>query len=131
MTRVDSNINIQMNHWFAEMTNMDVVLPLFNYIEVCDPLGMTKLHLRWVPQNTWAPRGAETAQILYNISRGWVTHDEVFVSFRGLQSFELRMCFQMNVCSSIVDTFICLLTLCALDFRPYRDEARRELRSMG
>lgn len=31
---VDSNINIQMNHWFAEMTNMNVVLPLFNYIEV-------------------------------------------------------------------------------------------------
>lgn len=55
-----SNINIQMNHWFAEMTNMDVVIPLFNYIE-----------------NTWAPRGAETAQILYNISRGWVTHDEM------------------------------------------------------
>ncbi|KAH9838020.1 glycoside hydrolase family 95 protein [Rhodofomes roseus] len=55
-----SNINIQMNHWFAEMTNMDVVLPLFNYIE-----------------NTWAPRGASTAQILYNISRGWVTHDEM------------------------------------------------------
>ncbi|TFY55805.1 hypothetical protein EVJ58_g8016 [Rhodofomes roseus] len=55
-----SNINIQMNHWFAEMTNMDVLLPLFNYIE-----------------NTWAPRGASTAQILYNISRGWVTHDEM------------------------------------------------------
>ncbi|OSX62210.1 glycoside hydrolase family 95 protein [Postia placenta MAD-698-R-SB12] len=29
--------------------------------------------------NTWAPRGAETAQILYNISRGWVTHDEMNV----------------------------------------------------
>ncbi|KZT71231.1 glycoside hydrolase family 95 protein [Daedalea quercina L-15889] len=57
----DSNINIQMNHWFAEMTNMDVVLPLFDYIE-----------------NTWAPRGETTAQILYNISRGWVTHDEIF-----------------------------------------------------
>ncbi|KAH9923863.1 glycoside hydrolase family 95 protein [Fomitopsis serialis] len=57
----DSNINIQMNHWFAEMTNMDVVLPLFDYIE-----------------NTWAPRGVSTAQILYNISRGWVTHDEIF-----------------------------------------------------
>ncbi|PCH37096.1 glycoside hydrolase family 95 protein [Wolfiporia cocos MD-104 SS10] len=57
----DSNINLQMNHWFAEMTNMDVVIPLFDYME-----------------NTWAPRGAETAQILYNISRGWVTHDEIF-----------------------------------------------------
>ncbi|EMD36191.1 glycoside hydrolase family 95 protein [Gelatoporia subvermispora B] len=55
-----SNINIQMNYWFAEMTNMDVVTPLFDYIE-----------------KTWAPRGAETAQILYNISQGWVTHDEM------------------------------------------------------
>ncbi|KAJ3542228.1 hypothetical protein NM688_g5996 [Phlebia brevispora] len=55
-----SNINIQMNYWFAEMTNMDLVTPLFDYIE-----------------KTWAPRGAETALILYNISRGWVTHDEM------------------------------------------------------
>ncbi|PSR78034.1 hypothetical protein PHLCEN_2v7597 [Hermanssonia centrifuga] len=30
----DSNINIQMNYWFAEMTNMDLVTPLFDYIEV-------------------------------------------------------------------------------------------------
>ncbi|KAF9219276.1 glycoside hydrolase family 95 protein [Gyrodon lividus] len=55
-----SNINIQMNYWFAEMTNMDVVIPLFNYFE-----------------NTWAPRGAYTAWALYNISSGWVTHDEM------------------------------------------------------
>ncbi|GBE84301.1 glycoside hydrolase family 95 protein [Sparassis crispa] len=55
-----ANINLQMNYWFAEMTNMDVVIPVFNYIE-----------------NTWAPRGTETAEILYNISRGWVTHDEM------------------------------------------------------
>ncbi|KAH9950824.1 glycoside hydrolase family 95 protein [Amylocystis lapponica] len=57
----DSNINIQMNYWFAEMTNMDLVTPLFDYI-----------------QNTWQPRGEYTAQVLYNISRGWVTHDEIF-----------------------------------------------------
>ncbi|KAI0916115.1 hypothetical protein AcW1_010031 [Taiwanofungus camphoratus] len=55
-----SNINIQMNHWFAETTNMDVMMPLSDYIE-----------------KTWAPRGTETAQILYNISRGWVTHNEM------------------------------------------------------
>ncbi|KAJ7472265.1 glycoside hydrolase family 95 protein [Mycena galericulata] len=55
-----SNINIQMNYWSAEMSNLDVILPLFTYIE-----------------KNWAPRGAETAQILYNISRGWVTHDEM------------------------------------------------------
>ncbi|KAF9234336.1 glycoside hydrolase family 95 protein [Melanogaster broomeanus] len=56
----DSNINVQMNYWFAEMTNMDVVTPLFDYC-----------------QNTLAPRGAYTAWVLYNISSGWVTHNEV------------------------------------------------------
>ncbi|KAH0828626.1 glycoside hydrolase family 95 protein [Lanmaoa asiatica] len=56
-----SNINIQMNYWFAEMTNMNVVVPLFDYFE-----------------NTWAPRGAYTAWVLYNISTGWVTHSEIF-----------------------------------------------------
>ncbi|KAF7792686.1 hypothetical protein EIP86_003784 [Pleurotus ostreatoroseus] len=55
-----SNINIQMNYWFAEMTNMNLVTPLFDYIE-----------------KTWAPRGAETALVLYNITRGWVTHNEM------------------------------------------------------
>ncbi|KAJ3802095.1 glycoside hydrolase family 95 protein [Lentinula aff. detonsa] len=55
-----SNINIQMNYWSAEMSNLNVAGSLFDYIE-----------------KTWAPRGAMTAQILYNISRGWVTHDEV------------------------------------------------------
>ncbi|KAI0051595.1 glycoside hydrolase family 95 protein [Auriscalpium vulgare] len=55
-----ANINLQMNYWAAEMTNLDVTRPLFNYIE-----------------KTWAPRGTETAQILYNISRGWVTHNEM------------------------------------------------------
>lgn len=55
-----SNINIQMNYWFAEMTNMNLVTPLFDYFE-----------------KTWVPRGAETAQVLYNISRGWVTHNEM------------------------------------------------------
>ncbi|GAW06942.1 glycoside hydrolase family 95 protein [Lentinula edodes] len=55
-----SNINIQMNYWSAEMSNLNVAGSLFDYIE-----------------KTWAPRGATTAQILYNISRGWVTHDEM------------------------------------------------------
>ncbi|TDL26309.1 glycoside hydrolase family 95 protein [Rickenella mellea] len=55
-----SNINIQMNYWSAESTNLDVTKPLFDYIE-----------------KTWAPRGAQTAQILYNITQGWVTHDEM------------------------------------------------------
>ncbi|KDQ10794.1 glycoside hydrolase family 95 protein [Botryobasidium botryosum FD-172 SS1] len=55
-----SNINIQMNYWSAEMSNLDVTRPLFDYFE-----------------KTWAPRGAMTAQTLYNISRGWVTHNEM------------------------------------------------------
>ncbi|KAJ6466949.1 glycoside hydrolase family 95 protein [Mycena sanguinolenta] len=55
-----SNINIQMNYWSAEMSNLDVTAPLFTYF-----------------QKNWAPRGAYTAQVLYNISRGWVTHDEM------------------------------------------------------
>lgn len=28
------DINIQMNYWMAEMTNMDVTAPLFTFIEV-------------------------------------------------------------------------------------------------
>ncbi|TFK91898.1 glycoside hydrolase family 95 protein [Polyporus arcularius HHB13444] len=57
----DSNINIQMNYWFAELTDMDVVKPLFDYFE-----------------KNWVPRGSLTAQYLYNISEGWVTHNEIF-----------------------------------------------------
>jgi alpha-L-fucosidase 2 len=52
-----------MNYWSAELTGLsgiDIVGPLFNYIE-----------------KTWAPRGAYTAHVLYNITRGWVTHNEV------------------------------------------------------
>ncbi|KAF8908099.1 glycoside hydrolase family 95 protein [Gymnopilus junonius] len=57
----DANINLQMNYWMAEMTGLSSLTPsLFNYIE-----------------KTWAPRGAYTAQVLYNISRGWVVHDEM------------------------------------------------------
>ncbi|TFK37018.1 Six-hairpin glycosidase-like protein [Crucibulum laeve] len=55
-----SNINIQMNYWSAEMTNLDVTKSLFDYFE-----------------KTWAPRGAYTAQVLYNITRGWVVHNEM------------------------------------------------------
>ncbi|KAI0030348.1 glycoside hydrolase family 95 protein [Vararia minispora EC-137] len=59
-----ANINLQMNYWFAELTNLpEVTQPLWDYME-----------------KTWAPRGAETALTLYNISRGWVTHNEIFGS---------------------------------------------------
>ncbi|KAI0079139.1 hypothetical protein K474DRAFT_1705823 [Panus rudis PR-1116 ss-1] len=55
-----ANINLQMNYWFSEQTNMNVAQSLFNYME-----------------KTWAPRGAYTAKVLYNITRGWVTHNEM------------------------------------------------------
>jgi alpha-L-fucosidase 2 len=53
------NINLQMNYWSAEMTGLDVTEPVFNYIE-----------------QTWTGRGAQTALTLYNISQGFVLHDE-------------------------------------------------------
>ncbi len=34
----------------------------------------------YVLQKTLAPRGTETAQTLYNINEGWVTHDEMNAS---------------------------------------------------
>ncbi|KAJ1304162.1 hypothetical protein OPQ81_008562 [Rhizoctonia solani] len=54
-----ANINLQMNYWIAEMTNLKVTSALWDYME-----------------KTWAPRGGETAKVLYNISRGWLVHDE-------------------------------------------------------
>ncbi|KAH7337883.1 glycoside hydrolase family 95 protein [Rhizoctonia solani] len=66
----DANINIQMNYWFAEMTNMKVTSALWNYMA-----------------KTWAPRGAETAKTLYNATRGWVTHNEVF-GHTGMKALE-------------------------------------------
>jgi alpha-L-fucosidase 2 len=68
-----------MNYWSAEMTNLDVALPLFDYFQVrnvsFENLVLTYNSLQL--QKTWAPRGAYTAQVLYNITRGWVTHNEV------------------------------------------------------
>ncbi|KAJ7220491.1 glycoside hydrolase family 95 protein [Mycena pura] len=66
-----SNINIQMNYWSAEMSNLDVTSSLFTYFE-----------------KNWAPRGAYTAQVLYNISRGWVTHNEMNIfGHTGMKAF--------------------------------------------
>ncbi|KAF8749877.1 Glycosyl hydrolase family 65, N-terminal domain [Rhizoctonia solani] len=65
-----ANINIQMNYWFAEMTNMKVTSALWDYMA-----------------KTWAPRGAETAKTLYNVTRGWVTHNEVF-GHTGMKALE-------------------------------------------
>lgn len=55
-----ANINLQMNYWGAEQTGLEFVSrPLFEYMA-----------------DTWAPRGSETAALLYNGS-GWVVHDEM------------------------------------------------------
>jgi alpha-L-fucosidase 2 len=34
LTFTDANINVQMNYWFAELTNMNVTQPLWDYMEV-------------------------------------------------------------------------------------------------
>ncbi|RFU29356.1 hypothetical protein B7463_g6983, partial [Scytalidium lignicola] len=55
-----ANINLQMNHWGVDQTGLgDLQVALWNYI-----------------QNTWVPRGTETAQLVYD-SVGWVAHDEL------------------------------------------------------
>jgi alpha-L-fucosidase 2 len=55
-----ANINFQMNYWGVDMTGLgDLQVAIWNYI-----------------QNTWVPRGTETAQLLYD-APGWVLHDEI------------------------------------------------------
>ncbi|KAL1861432.1 hypothetical protein VTK73DRAFT_7114 [Phialemonium thermophilum] len=55
-----ANINLQMNYWIA------------------NPLGLahTQQALWAYMADTWAPRGAETARLLYG-APGWVTHNEM------------------------------------------------------
>ena len=59
-----ANINLQMNHWGVPETGLSALqAPLWNYM-----------------QDTWVPRGEQTAQLLYgtNASSGaWVLHDEI------------------------------------------------------
>ncbi|KAE8443165.1 hypothetical protein EG329_002263 [Mollisiaceae sp. DMI_Dod_QoI] len=55
-----SNINFQMNHWGVDQTGLgDLQAASWNYI-----------------QDTWVPRGTETARLLYG-APGWVVHDEM------------------------------------------------------
>ncbi|KAI1421283.1 Six-hairpin glycosidase-like protein [Xylaria sp. FL1777] len=55
-----ANINLQMNYWAAEQTGLgDTEGALWNYME-----------------DTWVPRGTETARLLYNAD-GWVVHNEM------------------------------------------------------
>ncbi|KAI0407420.1 Six-hairpin glycosidase-like protein [Xylaria palmicola] len=55
-----ANINIQMNYWGAEQTG----------------LGATEGALWDYMQDTWVPRGTETAKLLYD-AEGWVVHNEM------------------------------------------------------
>ncbi|EDU43196.1 hypothetical protein PtrSN002B_009456 [Pyrenophora tritici-repentis] len=55
-----ANINFQMNHWTSDQTGLtDLQSPLWDYMT-----------------DTWMPRGAETATLLYN-APGWVVHNEM------------------------------------------------------
>ncbi|KAF2658260.1 glycoside hydrolase family 95 protein [Lophiostoma macrostomum CBS 122681] len=55
-----ANINVQMNYWAAEQTGLSGIQEgLWRYM-----------------QDTWVPRGTETARLLYG-APGWVTHDEM------------------------------------------------------
>ncbi|KAF2025367.1 glycoside hydrolase family 95 protein-like protein [Setomelanomma holmii] len=55
-----ANINLQMNHWTPDQTGLtDLQRPLWDYME-----------------DTWVPRGSETAQLLYG-APGWVVHNEM------------------------------------------------------
>lgn len=55
-----SNINFQMNQWGADETGLgDLQVATFKYM-----------------QDTWVPRGSETAELLYG-APGWVVHDEI------------------------------------------------------
>ena len=55
-----ANINVQMNHWGMDATGLgDLQGPLWNYME-----------------DTWVPRGTDTARLLYG-APGWVVHNEM------------------------------------------------------
>ncbi|OLN97405.1 Alpha-fucosidase A [Colletotrichum chlorophyti] len=55
-----ANINLQMNYWAADQTGLaETQVGLWDYME-----------------DTWVPRGTETARLLYNAS-GWVVHNEM------------------------------------------------------
>lgn len=65
-----ANINLQMSYWGAEPTGLGgTARPLFAYVA-----------------DTWAPRGAETARLVYG-GEGWVVHDEVNVfGYTGMKN---------------------------------------------
>ncbi|CAE6480275.1 unnamed protein product [Rhizoctonia solani] len=70
----DANINLQMNYWIAEMTNLQVTSALWDYME-----------------KAWAPRGRKTAKVLYNVTRGWLVHDELNIfGHSGMKNYSAK-----------------------------------------
>lgn len=65
-----SNINLQMNHWGVDQTGLgDLQTALWTYMV-----------------ETWAPRGSETAKLLYD-APGFVVHDEVNIfGYSGMKT---------------------------------------------
>ncbi|KAJ0299067.1 hypothetical protein COL5a_007575 [Colletotrichum fioriniae] len=59
-----ANINLQMNYWHADQTGLG---------------GATQGALWDYMEDTWVPRGTETARLIYNASSGWVVHNEMNV----------------------------------------------------
>ncbi|KAL8346022.1 hypothetical protein RB598_000095 [Gaeumannomyces tritici] len=59
-----ANINLQMNYWVNDQTGLGPATTpaLWDYMEL-----------------NWAPRGAETARLLYGADAGWVVHNEMNV----------------------------------------------------
>ncbi|CAE6411034.1 unnamed protein product [Rhizoctonia solani] len=69
-----ANINLQMNYWIAEMTNLKVTSSLWDYME-----------------KAWAPRGVVPAKVLYNITRGWLVHDELNIfCHSGMKNYSAK-----------------------------------------
>jgi hypothetical protein len=70
-----ANINLQMNHWFADQTGLGPLQEaLWKYIE--NTWVSRFISLDSLLTITQVPRGKETAKLLYN-APGWVVHDEV------------------------------------------------------
>jgi len=65
-----ANINLQMNYWASAQTGLDdPEEALWSYIE-----------------NTWVPKGTETAKLLYDAS-GFVVHDEINIfGYTGMKN---------------------------------------------
>lgn len=63
-------------YWPVETTGMDITQTLWDFIQVILEAYLNTVILISL-QKTVVPRGGDTAAILYNVSRGWVMHDEV------------------------------------------------------